>query len=143
VEQFNADIMAIDYRGQTPLHVATSSSELGATLYISSCLDLIEKAREKKDNALMTPLMNTVNTNNLSSFVFLFFKEHCHLNHVDIYGNTLMHLAAKSNALNIAKILKHLYLDCQDKSSPFHELLASQSSQDHMTSFFDLNRTNL
>jgi hypothetical protein len=84
VEQFNADIMAIDYRGQTPLHVATSSGELGATLYLSSSLDLFEGARESKDNALMTPLMNTVSTNNLPSFVYLFFKEHCHLNHVDI-----------------------------------------------------------
>jgi hypothetical protein len=76
--------MAIDYRGQTPLHVATSSGELGATLYLSSCLDLIEGSRESKDNGLMTPLMNTVSTNNLPSFVYLFFKEHCHLNHVDI-----------------------------------------------------------
>jgi ankyrin repeat protein len=62
----------------------------------------------------MTPLMNTVTTNNLPSFVYLFFKEHCHLNHVDIYGNTLMHLAAKSNAVNIAKILKHLYKEGKD-----------------------------
>jgi ankyrin repeat protein len=35
-EEFNADITAIDYRGQTPLHVATSSGELAAVVYIAS-----------------------------------------------------------------------------------------------------------
>jgi hypothetical protein len=65
----------------------------------------------------MTPLMNTVSINNLSSFIYLLFKEHCHLNHVDIQGNTLMHLAAKSNAVNIAKILKHLNKESKDQSS--------------------------
>lgn len=38
-----------------------------------------------------------------------------------------MHLAAKSNALNIGKILKHLYKEGKDKSSPLHDLLVSQS----------------
>ncbi len=99
------------------MHVATSSGELGATLYISNCLNEINGARERQDNALMTPLMNTINTNNLPSFVYLLFKEHCQLNLVDIQGNTVMHLAAKSNALNIAKILKHFHRDSRDPTS--------------------------
>ena len=35
-EQYNADLSSIDYRGQTPLHVATSSGELGSLLYVDS-----------------------------------------------------------------------------------------------------------
>jgi hypothetical protein len=38
-----------------------------------------------------------------------------------------MHLAAKSNAVNIAKILKHLFKEGRDKSSALHDLLVSQS----------------
>ena len=34
-EEFGADILAKDYRGQTPLHVATSSGELGSMLYLT------------------------------------------------------------------------------------------------------------
>ncbi len=36
-----------------------------------------------------------------------------------------MHLAAKSNGLNIAKILKHIYNEGKNKSSPINELLIS------------------
>jgi hypothetical protein len=97
--------------------VATSSAELGATIYMSVALEARQGAREAKDNALMTPLMNTIQLNNVPSFIYLFFKEHCHLNHVDINGNTLMHLAARSNALQIAKILKQIYIDAKDKTS--------------------------
>ena len=73
-EEFDADIIAKDYRGQTPLHVATSSGELGSLLYITSALQGREdEYREIKDNALMTPLMNTVVENNVPSFCYLFF----------------------------------------------------------------------
>ena len=81
-------------------------------LYLTSALDGKEDLyREVKDNALMTPLMNTVAENNVPSFCYLFFNKQCGINHVDIQGNTLMHLAAKSNSINIAKLLKHIYID--------------------------------
>lgn len=59
-EIYDADINSIDYRGQTPLHVASISGELGAVMYVC-CLHNCNK--ESKDNALMTPLMNSVSTN--------------------------------------------------------------------------------
>lgn len=60
VEVFSADTNVIDYRGQTPLHVASVSGELGAVVYMCSKHDCDKDA---KDNALMTPLMNTVASN--------------------------------------------------------------------------------
>ena len=35
-EEFHADIGAIDYRGQTPLHIATNSGEIGALVFLSA-----------------------------------------------------------------------------------------------------------
>jgi ankyrin repeat protein len=108
--------MAKDYRGQTPLHVATSSGEIGSMLYLASALEGKEdEYREVKDNALMTPLMNTVVENNVPSFCYLYFNKKCSLNHVDIQGNTLMHMAAKSNSINIAKLLRHIYIGTLEK----------------------------
>lgn len=72
-EVFKADINTIDYRGQTPLHVASISGELGSIIYVCERGDLCVK--EVKDNALMTPLMNTVSSNNEPSFIYLHFKQ--------------------------------------------------------------------
>ena len=58
VEVFGAELNAIDYRGQTPMHVASTSGELGSIVYMCSRGEQCEK--EAKDNALMTPLMNSV-----------------------------------------------------------------------------------
>lgn len=107
LEVFKADTNIIDYRGQTPLHVASVSGELGAVVCMCS---KVECDKDAKDNALITPLMNTVSSNLTDSFIYLFFKESCELNNVDLGGNTLMHLAARSNAINIAKLLKHVYI---------------------------------
>ena len=71
----------------------------------------------------MTPLMNSVSISSISSFVYLFFDRQCSLNTVDIHGNTIMHLAAKGNSLDIAKILKHIYNDAQKQTSPFYQCL--------------------
>ena len=84
----------------------------------------------------MTALMNTVSNSNMPSFVYLFFKEHCSLNHVDINGNTLLHLAAKSNSIGVAKILKHVFNDISTNKD------STYTTQDNNV-FFDLNRTNL
>jgi ankyrin repeat protein len=65
----------------------------------------------------MTPLMNTVSSNHESSFVFLYFKENCDLKNLDLGGNTLLHLAAKSNSVNIARLLRHIYNDCNSDDS--------------------------
>lgn len=59
----------------------------------------------------MTPLMNTVQSNHESSFIYLYFKENCDLKNLDLNGNTLLHLASKSNSVNIAKLLRHIYLE--------------------------------
>lgn len=64
---------------------------------------------ENKDNALMTPLMNSAATNNDLLFLYLYFKENCDLRNVDLNGNTLLHLAARSNSKSIANILLHIY----------------------------------
>jgi ankyrin repeat protein len=80
---------------------------------------------EAKDNALMTALMNSVVNNNVAAFSYLFFGSQeergfsCGLNHVDINGNTILHLAAKNNALNIVKLLKHIYIEAAVKKDPF------------------------
>jgi ankyrin repeat protein len=83
-EIFKADINTIDYRGQTPLHVSSVSGELGATIYMCSKGPLCFK--DTKDNALMTPLMNTVSRNHEPSFIYFYFKENCELRNVDING---------------------------------------------------------
>lgn len=154
-EEYDADISAIDFRGQTPLHVATSSGELGSLLYIDSLLTEEKlQLKEAKDNALMTPLMNSVAINSIASFVHLFFEDKCSLNTVDIHGNTILHLAAKGNAISVVKILKHIYQDAQKQTSPLYQQLMetklkqqvegdeSGINSDHML-FFELNRTNL
>ena len=83
VEIFNADVNATDYRGQTPLHVASVSGELGPLLYLSSQSAC---AKDTKDNALMTPLMNTVSSGHSEAFVFLHFAENCDLGNLDMNG---------------------------------------------------------
>jgi Ankyrin repeat len=68
----------------------------------------------------MTGLMNSVSNNNIPSFIYFFFEEECSLNNVDINGNTILHLAAKSNSISIAKILRHIYEDMKtNKHSRF------------------------
>lgn len=59
----------------------------------------------------MTAIMDSVQNNNIACFTHFFFDERCSLNTVDMQGNTILHIAAKANAVNIAKILKHLYSD--------------------------------
>ena len=56
----------------------------------------------------MTPLMNTVAHNSPAGFIYLYFGKKGSLENVDVNGNTLLHLAAKSNAVEIAKLLRHL-----------------------------------
>ena len=46
------------------------------------------------DNALMTPIMNSVLTGNDFAFVYLYFKGSCDLSRLDFNGNSLLHLAA-------------------------------------------------
>lgn len=53
--------------------------------------------------------MNTVANNHPEAFVYLNFKEQCSLRNIDINGNTILHLAARSNSINVARLLKHLY----------------------------------
>jgi ankyrin repeat protein len=142
-EEFKADVTAIDFRGQTPLHVATSSGELGAVLYLTSRLNSdTAQVNEAKDNALMTPLMNSVAVGNVASFIHFLFDQHCSLNTVDISGNTIMHTAAKANAIHVAKILFHVYRDM--KASPNSRFKEDRrGDQDNQYLFFDLDRTNL
>ena len=64
---------------------------------------------EAKDNALNTALMNAVVSCNDSVFIYLYFKFRCDTNTLDYNGNTLLHLAAQSNSMNIARLLRHLY----------------------------------
>ena len=101
--------------------MATSSGELGAILYFTSQLnDNNSHIKEAKDNGLMTALMSSVENNNIAGFIHLFFEERCNLNTVDLNGNTILHIAAKANAINIAKILKHLYTDLKtNRNSKF------------------------
>jgi hypothetical protein len=91
--------------------VATVSGELGPIIYLCGRPDI---QREAKDTAFMTPLMNTVQSNHESSFVYLYFKENCELRNLDMNGNTLLHLAAKSNSVNIARLLRHIYLEASN-----------------------------
>ena len=56
-EIYKADINAVDYRGQTPLHVASACGELGPILYLCNKQGI---QKEAKDTLFMTPLMNTV-----------------------------------------------------------------------------------
>lgn len=105
IEIYKADTNAIDFRGQTPLHVAAVSGELAAVVYMCTKEATIKEA---KDNALMTPLMNTIASNHEASFIYLHFKEMCDLRNIDVNGHTFLHLAARNNAVNIAKLLMHL-----------------------------------
>ena len=57
----------------------------------------------------MTPLMNSILSNNEHAFLYLYCKAKCSLNNVDLQGNSLLHLAAENNSLNIGLILKHLH----------------------------------
>ena len=57
----------------------------------------------------MTPLMNCIVSNNEHAFIYLYCKGKSTLNNVDMNGNTLLHLAAEHNAINIGNLLKHLY----------------------------------
>lgn len=103
-ESYAADIGSIDFRGQTPLHVAASSGEMAAIVYM--CEQLEAQGRKvniaAKDNALMTPLMSCVANSSTSGFSYMFFGLKQSLNEIDINGNTILHLAAKHNAVGVA-----------------------------------------
>lgn len=95
----------------------------------------------------MTPLMNTVQGNHEDQFMYLHFKEQCELNNVDLSGNTLMHIAARSNAVNIAKLLKHIYItqtkgDLDDSNLAVAASPGSGSEKYEKYLYFDLNKTN-
>jgi len=80
---------------------------------IEVCVYLTDKLKkrdvEAKDNGNLTPLMNCIVSNDEHTFINLYFKGKSSLNHSDLSGNTLLHLAAEHNATNIAHILKHLF----------------------------------
>jgi ankyrin repeat protein len=52
-----------------------------------------------------------VTSNHPETFIYLFFKEQCSLRNIDLNGNTVLHLAARSNSINIARLLRHMYRD--------------------------------
>ena len=107
VEHFGADVSYPDYRGQTPLHIATLTGNIETAIYL---IDMKKQGLvEAKDNALMTALMNSVVACNDYVFIYLYFKFRCDTNTLDFNGNTLLHLAAQSNSMNIARLLRHLY----------------------------------
>lgn len=89
--------------------MASITGEIGPIIYLCSKGDLCNK--EVKDNALMTPIMNSVSSGSESCFIYLYFEEGCDLKNVDANGYTLLHLASKSNSVNIAKLLQHIYKD--------------------------------
>jgi ankyrin repeat protein len=81
----------------------------------------------------------------------LYFSENCEIRTFDINGNTLLHLAARSNSVNIAKLLKHLYLDFSTndedinislEKSPDKSNASVASSRMDRLCFFDVNRKN-
>ena len=67
------------------------------------------KSLDIPDSQMMTPLMNCVVSSNEQAFIFLYFNYGCNLNSLDKNGNTLLHLAAQANSVNIAILLKHIY----------------------------------
>jgi len=107
IEHFGADVSFVDYRGQTPLHIAILTGNLESAIYL---IDRKEPGLiEAKDNALNTSLMNSVVAGNDYVFIYLYFKFRCDTNTLDFNGNTLLHVAAQSNSINIARLLRHLY----------------------------------
>ena len=96
--------------------------------------------------------MNTVSSNHEASFVYLHFKENCDLKNIDLNGQTLLHLAARANSINIARLLKHIYqeqikedslLDVNQggDKSPISTRSTQSSALDN-TLYFDINRVN-
>ncbi len=65
----------------------------------------------------MTPLMNTAANNHPESFVYLYFKELCDLKNTDVHVSTILHLAARSNSINIVRLLKHVYQEMSHEDS--------------------------
>mmetsp|Transcript_18213 Transcript_18213/g.17334 ORF Transcript_18213/g.17334 Transcript_18213/m.17334 type:complete len:138 (+) Transcript_18213:635-1048(+) len=134
------------------MHVASTSGELGCVAYLCSRGDSCDK--EVKDNAMMTPLMNSVSFNQQEQFIYLYFAEGCELKSVDINGNILLHFAAKSNSIHIAKLLRHLFLELQagrggdpnlsveEKKSPEKGPEGKGQTLPDKLCFFDLNRAN-
>lgn len=53
--------------------------------------------------------MNCIVSNNEHAFIYLLFKHEASLRVLDAQANTLLHLCAEHNAINIALILKHLH----------------------------------
>lgn len=96
--------------------------------------------KESKDNALMTPLMNTAANNHPESFVYMYFKENCDLKNTDLQVSTLLHLAAKSNSINIVRLLSHIYAEQTHEDSNLE--LASQESIGDNLIFFDMEKVN-
>ncbi len=107
IEKFKANPSSPDYRGQTPLHIATLSGNLEASVYLTRKLN--KESILAKDNSMMSALMNCIVSNNEHAFIYLYFKGESNLNNVDANGNTLLHLAAEHGATNIALMLKHLH----------------------------------
>ena len=104
------------------------SGEMPSAVYLASkpsCL------RDAKDNALMTPMMNSVSSGQFAIFTHLHFQHGCELKNIDINGNTLLHLAAKANSLHIARVLRHIYLDQtkEDSSIETNQLENSGASE--------------
>lgn len=82
--------------------------------------------------------MNSVLTSNDLAFVYLYFKGSCDLSRLDFNGNSLLHLAAQSDAINIARLLKHIY-----KLSSSIGVKREPNSEHDSLIYFDVNRPNI
>jgi len=83
IELYKADPNSVDYRGQSPYHVAAASGELKPLVYLSR-LDSVDK--ELKDNSLTTALMYSAGSRHVECFIYLAFREELEMHNLDSSG---------------------------------------------------------
>ena len=88
--------------------------------------------------------MNSITTCNDFAFVYLYFKGACDLSRLDFNGNSLLHLAAQSNSINIARLLRHIYKLSSNLQGGSLQLTGDDSDMNHDSLiYFDINRQNM
>ncbi len=105
ITKFDCDVNILDAYNQTPLHMAALHGKVEIFKYLIQHpmvqADLLDTYRA-------TPLVNTIKSNFLPGFLYLYFEKGVDVRTIDSQGFTVVHWAAFRNNVALLQLFQHI-----------------------------------